>query len=220
MKKIMVMFIVATLFSATQASANQIIVAVDDGSAADWESLVNIDLGDKQFAYISQTGLDENVDALFNETVPNQRYNVALTGLEIGPIENFEILFSIAIQFPFSLDLDLGSTELDSISLTNNTSVVAEIYSDAGYTNLLSTMNSVNGSNVGPVAFDGGDQIWVRLLGSVDDTGLLSSVTLSVTQVEAAPIPEPSSLALAGLGAFSMFGVMWARRRKNGTLHK
>lgn len=204
------------MFSAGQASAASVEIFVDDGTLTDWESITSVTVGDKEFTYISQTGLDENVISEFQEIIPGGLYNFSLHDLEQGPVGDWVLEFSLAILSPFDLSLDISGSDIDTTSILNNTSVTADIYSDAGFTNLLASISTVNGVPSPNVVFAGGDQIWVRMTGDVDSTGILSDVVLQFDQVETgqAPIPEPSTLILACFGGVGVIAMSRLRRRK------
>jgi hypothetical protein len=64
-----------------------------------------------------------------------------------------------------------------------------------------------------PAQFQGLTSITFRVFGYVKNSGTLDFSDFAVNGSLASPVPEPNTLALAGMGLMSMFGLKAWRRR-------
>ncbi len=179
---------------------------VNDGTASDWESVGTVHIGDKIFTYISESGLDSNVNAEFHEVIQNYVYNFQLHELETGPVGNWNLRFKVEVDPMISPNSIFGN-DLDTNKVLSSTNVTAQIYSDAAFSSLITTLTSVDGNANGVVYYTPAvNAIWVDLTGTLTGGGQLSDVNLEISQT-----PEPSSFVLVGIAAVG--GLVYSRRR-------
>ena len=188
------------------------------GNIANWAANAVQPIGDKQYTYLTQSG-SWSGDELFTLTsnIPLNSNSLAVNGLSdhIGPF---------TLSFGYELLVTNTSNYFDSMSLSVNstgttTTVTKDIFDTfaafstgtvpGSGTWSLSLINSGSGSTVSlpPI-----QTVWVRDTITASPSGSLLGVTNTVVQ-----LPEPSSLALAGIGA-GLGGAAYWRKRRSATI--
>jgi hypothetical protein len=188
--------------------------SLEIGNLAFWAANPTQAIGDKQYTYLTQSGSWNSLELFTLSTnVPLNSNSLTVNGLSdyIGPF---------TLSFGYELLVTNTSNYFDSMSLSVNatgttTTVTKDIFSSLAAFNSgtapgsgtwsLSLINSGSGSTVSlpPI-----QTVWVRDTITASPSGSLLGVTNTVVQ-----LPEPSSLALAGIGAGLGGAAYWRKRR-------
>jgi len=172
------------------------------GTLANWVANPVQTIGDKQYTYLTQSGSWNSLELFtLSSNIPLNSNSLTVNGLSdyVGPF---------TLSFGYELLVTNTSNYFDSMSLSVNstgttTTVTKDIFDTfaafstgtvpGSGTWSLSLINSGSGSTVSlpPI-----QTVWVRDTITASPSGSLLGVTNTVVQ-----LPEPSSLALAGIGA-------------------
>jgi len=177
------------------------------GTIADWAANPVQTSGDKQFTYLTQSGSWDNLELFtISSNIPLDSHSLTVNGLtdKIGPFTlsfGYELLITSTDNYFESMSLSVNATG-------TTTTVTKDIFDtfaafDSGTaipTWSLTLINSGSGSTVSLPAIQ---TIWVRDTITASPSGSLSGVSNTAVQ-----LPEPSSLALAGI-AVSCGGVAY-----------
>ena len=184
------------------------------GTIANWAANPIQTIGDKQYTYLTQSGSWDNLELFtLSANIPLNSNSLTVNGLsdKIGPFTlrvGYELLVTNTSNYFESMSLDVNSTG-------TTTTVTKDIFdtfaafstgtAPGSGTWSLSLINSGSGSTVSlpPI-----QTVWVRDTITASPTGSLLGVTNTVVQ-----LPEPSSLALAGIGAGLGGAAYWRKRR-------
>ena len=188
------------------------------GSLADWQATPVQTTGDKQFTYLTNTGSWSGAELFtLSANIPLGSYTLGLDGLSayVGPYTlsvGYELLITNSTQYFQSMALDViasGTSTLIVKDIFDTFAAFASGTAPGSGTWSLSLINSSTGSSVSlpPI-----QTIWVRDTISATPSGSILGIANTVVQ-----LPEPSSLALAGLGA-SLGGAAYWRRRRLATI--
>jgi len=218
------LFVGQSAYAATCADIG--VAAGMNGTLQDLIDAGSCDDQDKRYAYVGQSGSPSLNDVLLD-----------ISTIAITPTFDLHVLklsAPAANPYPFAglytLDYSMEIIDPDpnrvfwqlaiDSDVPGNVSTVSirkDIYSDAGYTNLVASVISNAGNPGGPVDIPGDlRKIWINETFNVGGTtstppGILLSTTNIYTQ-RVVYVPEPSVLALFGLGLAGIgFG---ARARK------
>ena len=188
------------------------------GTLSDWVANPVQTSGDKQFTYLTQSGSWDNLELFtISSNIPLDSHSLTVDGLSdyIGPFTlsfGYEILITSTDNYFESIALSVNATG-------TSTTVTKDIFDtfaafDTGTapgsgTWSLSLINSSSGSTVSLPAIQ---TIWVRDTIEASFSGSILGVSNTVVQ-----LPEPSSLALAGI-AVSCGGVAYWRRRRSAKI--
>jgi hypothetical protein len=186
------------------------------GTIADWAANPVQTSGDKQFTYLTQSGSWDNLELFtISSNIPLDSHSLTVNGLtdKIGPFTlsfGYELLITSTDNYFESMALSVNATG-------TTTTVTKDIFDtfaafDSGTaipTWSLTLINSGSGSTVSLPAIQ---TIWVRDTITASPSGSLSGVSNTAVQ-----LPEPSSLALAGI-AVSCGGVAYWRRRRSAKI--
>jgi len=184
------------------------------GTLANWAANPVQTIGDKQYTYLTQSGSWNSLELFTLSTnVPLNSNSLTVNGLSdyVGPF---------TLSFGYELLVTNTSNYFDSMALSVNstgttTTVTKDIFDTfaafstgtvpGSGTWSLSLINSGSGSTVSlpPI-----QTVWVRDTITASPSGSLLGVTNTVVQ-----LPEPSSLALAGIGAGLGGAAYWRKRR-------
>jgi len=184
------------------------------GTLANWVANPVQTIGDKQYTYLTQSGSWNSLELFtLSSNIPLNSNSLTVNGLSdyIGPF---------TLSFGYELLVTNTSNYFDSMSLSvtstgTTTTVTKDIFDTfaafstgtvpGSGTWSLSLINSGSGSTVSlpPI-----QTVWVRDTITASPTGSLLGVTNTVVQ-----LPEPSSLALAGIGAGLGWAAYWRKRR-------
>jgi len=184
------------------------------GTLANWVANPVQTIGDKQYTYLTQSGSWNSLEAFtLSSNIPLNSNSLTVNGLSdyIGPF---------TLSFGYELLVTNTSNYFDSMSLSvtstgTTTTVTKDIFDTfaafstgtvpGSGTWSLSLINSGSGSTVSlpPI-----QTVWVRDTITASPSGSLLGVTNTVVQ-----LPEPSSLALAGIGAGLGGAAYWRKRR-------
>jgi hypothetical protein len=197
---------VVLLAGAASAQVNVI------GNLAFWQANSVQAVGDKQYTYLTQSGSWNNLELFtLSSNIPLNSNSLILNGLV-----NYTGPFALSVGY--ELQVTNTSKYFDSMSLSVNTTgtsttVTKDIFDTFAAFNSgtaiptwsLSVIDSGSGSTVSlsPI-----QTVWVRDTITASPSGSLSGVTNTVVQ-----LPEPSSLALAGIGAGLGGAAYWRKRR-------
>ena len=197
---------VVLLAGAASAQVNVI------GNLAFWQANSVQAVGDKQYTYLTQSGSWNNLELFtLSSNIPLNSNSLILNGLV-----NYTGPFALSVGY--ELQVTNTSNYFDSMSLSVNTTgtsttVTKDIFDTFAAFNSgtaiptwsLSVIDSGSGSTVSlsPI-----QTVWVRDTITASPSGSLSGVTNTVVQ-----LPEPSSLALAGIGAGLGGAAYWRKRR-------
>jgi len=172
------------------------------GTLANWVANPVQTIGDKQYTYLTQSGSWNSLELFtLSSNIPLNSNSLTVNGLSdyIGPFTlsfGYELLVTNTGNYFDSMSLDVNSTG-------TTTTVTKDIFDTfaafstgtvpGSGTWSLSLINSGSGSTVSlpPI-----QTVWVRDTITASPSGSLLGVTNTVVQ-----LPEPSSLALAGIGA-------------------
>jgi hypothetical protein len=189
--------------------------SLEIGTLAFWAANPIQTIGDKQYTYLTQSGSWNSLELFTLSTnVPLNSNSLTVNGLSdyVGPF---------TLSFGYELQVTNTSNYFDSMSLSVNstgttTTVTKDIFDTfAAFSTgtavpgvgtwSLSLINSGSGSTVSlsPI-----QTVWVRDWITASPSGSLLGVTNTVVQ-----LPEPSSLALAGIGAGLSGAAYWRKRR-------
>ena len=193
------------------ASAQSTII----GNLANWQANAVQAIGDKQYTYLTQSG-SWNGSEIFTLTsnipLSSNSLNVATLGSLVGPFTlsfGYELLITNTSNSFQSMSLDVNATG-------TTTTITKDIFDSFAAFNTgtapgsgtwsLTLINSSSGSTVSlpPI-----QTVWVRDWISATPSGSILGVSNTAVQ-----LPEPSSLALAGI-AVSCGGVAYWRRRRS-----
>jgi hypothetical protein len=186
------------------------------GTITDWAANPVQTSGDKQFTYLTQSGSWDNLELFtISSNIPLDSHSLTVNGLtdKIGPFTlsfGYELLITSTDNYFESMALSVNATG-------TTTTVTKDIFDtfaafDSGTaipTWSLTLINSGSGSTVSLPAIQ---TIWVRDTITASPSGSLSGVSNTAVQ-----LPEPSSLALAGI-AVSCGGVAYWRRRRSAKI--
>ena len=184
------------------------------GTLANWVANPVQTIGDKQYTYLTQSGSWNSLELFtLSSNIPLNSNSLTVNGLSdyVGPF---------TLSFGYELLVTNTSNYFDSMSLSVNstgttTTVTKDIFDTfaafstgtvpGSGTWSLSLINSGSGSTVSlpPI-----QTVWVRDTITASPSGSLLGVTNTVVQ-----LPEPSSLALAGIGAGLGGAAYWRKRR-------
>jgi len=184
------------------------------GTLANWVANPVQTIGDKQYTYLTQSGSWNSLELFtLSSNIPLNSNSLTVNGLSdyIGPF---------TLSFGYELLVTNTSNYFDSMSLSvtstgTTTTVTKDIFDTfaafstgtvpGSGTWSLSLINSGSGSTVSlpPI-----QTVWVRDTITTSPSGSLLGVTNTVVQ-----LPEPSSLALAGIGAGLGGAAYWRKRR-------
>jgi len=187
------------------------------GTLADWQATPVQTTGDKQFTYLTSTGSWSGAELFtLSANIPLGSYTLGLDGLSayVGPYTlsvGYELLITNSTQYFQSMALDViasGTSTLIVKDIFDTFAAFASGTAPGSGTWSLSLINSSTGSSVSlpPI------QIWVRDTISATPSGSILGIANTVVQ-----LPEPNSLALAGMGA-SLGGAAYWRRRRLATI--
>ena len=190
--------------------------SLEIGNLAFWAANPVQTIGDKQYTYLTQSGSWNSLELFTLSTnVPLNSNSLTVNGLSdyIGPF---------TLSFGYELLVTNTSNYFDSMSLSvtstgTTTTVTKDIFDTFAAFNSgtaiptwsLSLINSGSGTTVSLPAIQ---TIWVRDTITASPTGSLLGVTNTAVQ-----LPEPSSLALAGI-AVSLGGAAYWRKRRLATI--
>ena len=215
MKKLLLAASALTALSVATAQATP--VNVDSG----WDTNnggSDLAAGDKVYSYLSTNG-----DVAWYSTSQVEATIIA------GPAYSFNnsglstVTGDFSYQFAITIDntsntppLYFATSRLSANDVIGNATanVVANIYSDSGFTSLLNTSAvAVGGGNGGAKTYASDlTVLYVEIFGNnISASNLLSNITLDATQRPASAVPEPASMALLGAG---LLGLGFARRRR------
>ena len=184
------------------------------GTLANWVANPVQTIGDKQYTYLTQSGSWNSLELFtLSSNIPLNSNSLTVNGLSdyVGPF---------TLSFGYELLVTNTSNYFDSMSLSvtstgTTTTVTKDIFDTfaafstgtvpGSGTWSLSLINSGSGSTVSlpPI-----QTVWVRDTITASPSGSLLGVTNTVVQ-----LPEPSSLALAGIGAGLGGAAYWRKRR-------
>lgn len=187
------------------------------GSIANWANNPVQTSGDKQFTYLTQSGSWSGAERFtLSSNIPLDSHSLSIDGLSdyIGPFTlsvGYQLQITSADLFEsMSLDVDAsGTTTIITKDIFDTFAAFESGTTPGSGVWSLSLINSSSGSTVSlpPI-----QTIWVRDTLDASPSGSILGISNTVVQ-----LPEPSSLALAGIGA-SLGGVAYWRRRRSATI--
>ena len=186
------------------------------GSLANWQANPIQSIGDKQYTYLTQSGSWTGAELFtMSGNIPLGSNSLTCDGLDnyVGPFTlsfGYKLLITNTSNSFESMSLDVNSTGTTTLITKDIFDTETALLSGTAIpTWSLTLINSSSGSTVSlpPI-----QTIWVRDTIAVSPSGSL--LGLSNTAVQ---LPEPSSLALAGI-AVSCGGVAYWRRRRSATI--
>jgi hypothetical protein len=187
------------------------------GSLADWAATPAQTTGDKLFTYLTQSGSWSGAELVtLSENIPLDSHSLSIDGLSayVGPFT-----LSVGYELHILSDHTFKNISLDVNASGTTTLVTKDIFSTyeafttgtvpGSGTWSLTLINSGSGSTVSLPAIQ---TIWIRDTMSASHSGSILGISNTVVQ-----LPEPRSLALAGIGG-CLGWVAYVRRRRSVTI--
>ena len=183
------------------------------GNLANWQANPIQSIGDKQYTYLTQSGSWTGAELFtMSGNIPLSSNSLTCNGLDnyIGPFTlsfGYKLLITNTSNSFESMSLDVDSTGTTTLITKDIFDTEAALLSGTAIpTWSLSLINSSSGSTVSlpPI-----QTVWVRDWIIATPSGSILGVSNTAVQ-----LPEPSSLALAGI-AVSCGGVAYWRRRRS-----
>ncbi len=187
------------------------------GTIANWAANPIQTIGDKQYTYLTQSGSWDNLELFtLSANIPLNSNSLTVNGLsdKIGPFTlsfGYELLVTNTSNYFESMALSVNSTG-------TTTTVTKDIFDtfaafDSGTAIPTWSLSLVNSNAGSTVSLPPGIQtIWVRDTIEASFSGSILGVSNTAVQ-----LPEPSSLALAGI-AVSCGGAAYWRKRRLATI--
>jgi hypothetical protein len=188
------------------------------GTIADWAADPVRSISDKQYTYLTQSGSWDDAELFtLSGNIPLNSNSLTVNGLSalVGPFTlsvGYELLITNTSNYFESMALSVNSTG----TITTVTKDIFDTFAafssgtaPGSGTWSLSLINSSSGSTVSLPAIQ---TIWVRDTIEANFSGSILGVSNTAVQ-----LPEPSSLALAGI-AVSCGGVAYVRRRRSAKI--
>lgn len=188
------------------------------GTLADWAANPVQTSGDKQFTYLTQSGSWSSAELFtISSNIPLDSHTLTVDGLSayVGPYTlsfGYELLITSTDNYFESMSLDVnssGTTTTITKDIFDTFNAFSSGTAPGSGTWSLTLIDSSSGSTVSLPAIQ---TIWVRDTITASASGSIIGVSNTAVQ-----LPEPSSLALAGMAA-SCGGVAYWRRRRSATI--
>ncbi|MEM1367769.1 MAG: PEP-CTERM sorting domain-containing protein [Cyanobacteria bacterium P01_H01_bin.15] len=206
----------ATVLGAPEAQAQIVPLESDSLTIAELLGGDELTIGDKlmsDFSYFGPFGVDDATVTL--SEVTELFYTVDFEFAEsIGALPEgvyvFEYRFSVIPGF----ERVIVETQTDSNRAAGDdgsTSQLKEVFSDSGFTDLVATVESIDGDFGGLDGIPGLTEIWVRDTVTIEGDDLILDFSNGFDQAD--PIPEPT--ALLGLFALGSLGLVSKRNKKS-----
>jgi hypothetical protein len=166
-------------------------------------------LGDKSYTYITSSGTAwTGSEVLQITTLP-------LLDLDTFSIGNMGTYSAQTLSLSYHIQVLNPLKYIDEVSLSvnhvaNGVTVTKDVYSDAGFTNLLVSQVSVDGSSVGPASIGYNTNLWV-----VDTIVLAGGAVNSISNTfHQQAVPEIDIASVGGACPLLMAGLALLRRRR------
>lgn len=188
------------------------------GSLTNWVANPVQTSGDKQYTYLTQSGSWSGAELFtISSNIPLASNTLTVDALSayVGPYTlsvGYELLITNTSNFFQSMSLDVtasGTSTLITKDIFDTFAAFSSGTAPGSGTWSLSLINSSSGSTVSLPAIQ---KIWVRDTIAASASGSVIGVSNTAVQ-----LPEPSSLALAGIAA-SCGGVAYWRKRRSATI--